>query len=231
MSSSVSSGVEPGYGMPTPMNGKLMFGNCSRGSSLAPMSPMTAIAAKTIRVVTGRRSAKSVWTMSGLRSAVGRRGLQRSGFGRVVLPAREFLAIEHGVQHRDHDEREEGGDQVAADHGDGHGAADLRAFADADRHGQQADDGAHAGDEDGAQARTARQEHGIELRHAALPRLVDGIDEHYGVVDYDTGQHDEPDQRHRVDGGAGHVESPDRADESHRDREQDDERVQQRFEL
>src|SRR5688572_635759 len=99
MSSSVFLGVEPGYGMPTPMNGKLMFGNCSRGSSLVPMSSMTAIAAKIIRVVTGRRSAKSVWTMSDLRNAMGRQELQRNGFGRVVLPTREFLTIEHGVQH------------------------------------------------------------------------------------------------------------------------------------
>ena len=46
------------------MNGKLTSGYCSSGNSRDDTRPMTATAANTMSVVTGRRSAKSVCTMA-----------------------------------------------------------------------------------------------------------------------------------------------------------------------
>src|SRR5688572_8138755 len=91
------------------MNGKLTSGYCSSGSNREDTRPMTATAAKAMSVVTGRRNAKSVCTMASVLAVAQR---QRRGGGRRERLALdripdEFLAIEHGVQHRDHHQREE----------------------------------------------------------------------------------------------------------------------------
>jgi hypothetical protein len=61
--------------------------------------------------------------------------------------------------------------RVAGNYGDSHGATDFGAFADADGQGTP-DDGADAGDEDGAQSRLAGELDGFDLLEPAFARQL-----------------------------------------------------------
>src|SRR5262245_26309473 len=143
MSSSTSSGVDPAYGIVTCSPGKRMSGKSSSGSSRSAITPISETATKVISVVTGLRSANRVWIMSA--PAV----LGRGRAERAAARALEALAVEQRIDDRDHEQREEARDRDAADHGNRHGLADLRALADADRHRQESEDRRQLRDDDG----------------------------------------------------------------------------------
>src|SRR5262245_7139388 len=153
MSSSTSSGVEPAYGIVTCSPGKRMSGKSSSGSSRSAITPISETATKVISVVTGRRSAKRVWIMSGppVRLGSAPAVLGRGRAERAAARALEALAVQQRIDDRDHEQSEEARDRDAADHGDRHRLADFRAFADPDRHRQEAEDRRQLRDDDGTE--------------------------------------------------------------------------------
>src|SRR5215218_477764 len=101
------------------MPGNVMSGIASSRNSVLEMTPTASTASAIITVVTGRASATLVCSMA-QPSAGGRfdHGVAR-GQWRTRLRD-ELLAVEHGVDDGDHEQREERREQHATDHGDGH---------------------------------------------------------------------------------------------------------------
>src|SRR5438552_2023685 len=187
--------------------------------SMAP--PFLAMRGRTIR--SGERECRQ--RAPGVKARRGSRRLLR-----LADRAGEPL-LEHHVERRDEDQREEGRDEQAADDRDRQRLVRLRADPERERHRQQADDGREDGHENGAQAGPPGPRGGDAQGLAVAAPLVDVLDEEHAVGDDDADHHDDAHERRRGEGRVREVERPEDADEPHGHGEHDRERILERAEL
>ncbi len=118
-----------------------------------------------------------------------------------------------------------------ADDGDGQGCPEVRAPADAQGHGGEAQNGGHRGHDDGPESHPPRLQDGVPQGHALGSSLVDEVHLHNGVVHHNSHENHRPDEAHGVDPLAREEEGQDRPHHGQGHRHEDGEGVDEGLEL
>ena len=166
---------------------------------------------------------------SGFGIAVG--GIRRTGLRRATGQAPLLRAFDEVVEGREHEQGEHRRRDETADHDDRERLRDEAAVSgDAERHRREREDGRQRCHEDGAQASRAARDGGVVRRQSLLAVLIHQVDEHDGVGDDDSDEHQHADQRRDAQRHAGGDLQQDRAGGRERHGHQQQQRLPQRLE-
>src|ERR1035438_470927 len=163
-------------------------------------------------------------------------------FVRVLVPWRFFKlgaelvelhdsplqAVEEEVDDRGREQREQLGDQQAADDGDAQGLAEFRAYAHADRQRKAAEQSGHGGHHDGPEAQQAGLIDGFNGRQALVALCLQSkVDHHDGVLFDNAYEQDDADEGDDAEVGTGEQEGEDGAHAGRRQRGENGEGMDQ----